>query len=136
RSRGLVLLENVAFPHHAQHATTQKLLADGAIGEVRDFSSAFTIPPLAAHDIRYQPDVGGGALLDIGMYPLRAALHYLGDQLEITAAVLRCHGGAGAGQSRGGPGRPPPRAAGRPPPPTSPPPPARSRIAASAAPPL
>jgi NDP-hexose-3-ketoreductase len=96
RSRGLVLLENVAFPHHAQHATIQKLLADGAIGEVRDFSSAFTIPPVAAHDIRYQPDVGGGALLDIGMYPIRAAIHYLGDQLEITAAVLRRHGGTGA----------------------------------------
>lgn len=96
RSRGLVLMENVAFPHHAQHVAVQKLLAEGAVGELRDFSGAFTIPPLPEDDIRYRPDVGGGTLLDIGIYPIRAALHYLGHDLEVTAAVLRHHGRTGA----------------------------------------
>ncbi|WP_242614474.1 Gfo/Idh/MocA family protein [Actinomadura roseirufa] len=96
RERGLVVLENVAFPHHAQHAAVRGLLADGAIGELRDFSSAFTIPPLPAGDIRHRPDVGGGALLDMGIYPVHAALHHLGHDLEITAAVLRVDGGTGA----------------------------------------
>lgn len=96
RSRRLVLMENVAFPFHAQHAAAQKLLADGAIGELRDFSSTFTIPPLPQDNIRYQPDVGGGALLDVGIYPIRAAIRYLGDDLEVTAAILRCHGVTGA----------------------------------------
>jgi NDP-hexose-3-ketoreductase len=96
RSRGLVLMENIAFPLHAQHAAVRKLLADGAVGEVRDFASAFTIPALPGDDIRYQPDVGGGALLDLGVYPVRAALHHLGHDLDVTAAVLRRHGGTGA----------------------------------------
>lgn len=89
RSRGLVLMENVTFPHHSQHATARKLLADGAIGELRDFSSTFTIPPRPAGDIRYQPDVGGGALLDMGIYPIRAAVDFLGAGIEVVGAVLR-----------------------------------------------
>ncbi|WP_067467613.1 Gfo/Idh/MocA family protein [Actinomadura macra] len=92
RSCGRVLMENVAFPHHAQHAAVQKLLADGSVGELRDFSSTFTIPPLSEDDMRYRPDIGGGALLDMGIYPIRAALHYLGHDLRIVAAVLRHHG--------------------------------------------
>lgn len=88
-SLGLVLLENVAFPHHAQHAHVRKLLADGVIGDVRDFTAVFTIPPLPSDDIRYQPYVGGGALLDNGIYPIRAALFHLGTDLEILHAMLR-----------------------------------------------
>ncbi|URN01204.1 Gfo/Idh/MocA family oxidoreductase [Actinomadura madurae] len=92
-SLGLVLLENVAFPHHAQHARVQELLADGVIGDVRDFTAVFTIPPLPPDNVRYRPAVGGGALLDNGIYPIRAALHYLGTDLEILDAVLRVQEG-------------------------------------------
>jgi NDP-hexose-3-ketoreductase len=73
-ARGLHLLENFMFLRHTQHTAVASLLADGAIGELRGFESAFTIPPRPADDIRYQPDVGGGALLDIGVYPIRAAV--------------------------------------------------------------
>ncbi|MFE6475474.1 Gfo/Idh/MocA family protein [Streptomyces rochei] len=95
-SQGLVLLENVAFPHHAQHARVEKLIADGAIGDVRDFTSVFTIPPLPEDNIRHQPDVGGGALLDMGIYPIHAALHYLGSDIEVVHAVLRVSARTGA----------------------------------------
>lgn len=89
RSRRLVLLENVMFLYHSQHAAVRKLLADGAIGELRGFASAFTIPPKPAGDIRYQREVGGGAYLDFGGYPVRAALHFLGSDLRIVGAVFR-----------------------------------------------
>lgn len=89
RSRGLVLLENYMFLYHSQHATVRKLIADGAIGELRGFSSSFTIPPKPTGDIRYQRDVGGGPFLDFGGYPVRAALHFLGNDLQIAGAVLR-----------------------------------------------
>jgi NDP-hexose-3-ketoreductase len=70
---GLVLAENFMFTLHSQHAAVRALLADGVIGEVRGMAAAFTIPALPDTDIRYQPDVGGGALADVGGYPLRAA---------------------------------------------------------------
>ncbi|MEV0321987.1 Gfo/Idh/MocA family protein [Streptomyces sp. NPDC050658] len=95
-SRGLVLLENVAFPHHAQHARVRKLLADGAIGDVRDLTAVFTIPPLPDDNIRHQPEVGGGALLDMGIYPVHTALYYLGTDVEVLHAVLRVSSRTGA----------------------------------------
>jgi NDP-hexose-3-ketoreductase len=89
RARRLVLSENYMFLHHSQHADVAGLLEAGAIGEVRGFSSTFTIPPKPAGDIRYQPDVGGGAFLDFGGYPLRAAAHFLGVDLQVVGAVFR-----------------------------------------------
>lgn len=87
-ARGLVLMENVMFVHHHRHQAVRELLADGAIGELRAFQAAFTIPPLPDGDIRYDPDLGGGALSDVGVYPLRAALHFLGRELDAVGARL------------------------------------------------
>lgn len=87
RERRLQLMENFMFLHHSQHARIADLLA--AIGELRSFASAFTIPPKPPGDIRYERDVGGGALFDIGVYPLRAAAHFLGPDLKVAGAVLR-----------------------------------------------
>lgn len=86
---GLVLLENMMFLQHSQHARVAELIAAGAIGELRSMSSVFTIPPKPAGDIRYQPETGGGALLDIGCYPVRTAMHFLGEDLIIDGSVLR-----------------------------------------------
>ncbi|MEU3529349.1 Gfo/Idh/MocA family oxidoreductase [Streptomyces sp. NPDC038707] len=87
-SRGLVLMENVMFVHHRRHEAVRHLISDGALGELRSFHAAFTIPPLADSDIRYQPELGGGALMDVGIYPLRAALHLLGPELDLIGACL------------------------------------------------
>nr|BAO66535.1 3-ketoreductase [Streptomyces sp. MJ635-86F5] len=94
RDLGLVLRENVMFVHHGQHAAVRDLVADGAIGRVRSFHAAFTVPGRPDDDIRYRGDLGGGALFDTGVYPVRAALHLLGGGLEVAGAVL----GAGPGR--------------------------------------
>ncbi|MFI8091603.1 Gfo/Idh/MocA family protein [Streptomyces sp. NPDC086080] len=86
--RGLVLMENVMFVHHPRHREVQRLVADGAIGEPRAFHSAFAVPPFPDDDIRYDPALGGGALADVGVYPLRAALHFLGSELDVIGARL------------------------------------------------
>ncbi|SEB31085.1 Predicted dehydrogenase [Streptomyces misionensis] len=88
RARGLVLMENVMFVRHPQHEAVRRLVAEGAIGAPRSFSAAFTIPELPPHDIRFSAELGGGALLDIGLYPVRAALHLLGGDLTVAGAVL------------------------------------------------
>ncbi|MFF0297092.1 Gfo/Idh/MocA family protein [Kitasatospora sp. NPDC004614] len=92
--RELVLRENVMFVHHPVHEQVRRLVADGAIGELRMFSAAFAIPALPADNIRHRPELGGGALLDVGYYPVRAALHFLGPELTVTGAAL--HRGAGS----------------------------------------
>ncbi|MCS0639583.1 Gfo/Idh/MocA family oxidoreductase [Streptomyces sp. LP05-1] len=93
RQRSLALMENVMFVHHPQHRAVRALVTDGAIGELRSFSAAFAVPLPPAGDIRHAPGLGGGALLDIGIYPIRAAAHFLGERLRTVAATL--HTGPG-----------------------------------------
>ena len=85
----LVLRENFMFLHHPQHQAVADLVGDGRIGAMRSFRSAFCIPPLPPKDIRYMPDLGGGALLDVGVYPLRAAALLLGPGLRVAGATAR-----------------------------------------------
>ncbi|GAB2840557.1 Gfo/Idh/MocA family protein [Lentzea nigeriaca] len=85
---GLALLENVMFVHHSQHAAVRKLVADGMIGELRSFRAEFAIPRQPDGDIRYNPQLGGGALWDTGVYPVRAALHLLEAELTVAGATL------------------------------------------------
>ncbi|MFG3138421.1 Gfo/Idh/MocA family protein [Streptomyces sp. NPDC048211] len=87
-SRSLVLMENVMFVHHGAHEEVRELVRAGMIGELRHFQATFTIPALPADDIRHQPELGGGALDDVGVYPLRAAGHFLGTGLEVAGATL------------------------------------------------
>jgi NDP-hexose-3-ketoreductase len=89
----LVLRENFMFLHHGQHRRIRELVDAGAIGELRTFTAAFGIPPLPATDVRYDKELGGGALLDVGVYPIRAAQLFLGSGLRVAGAVL----GSGSG---------------------------------------
>ncbi|MGW8730857.1 Gfo/Idh/MocA family protein [Streptomyces sp. NPDC055808] len=100
RASGLVLMENVMFVHHPQHSVVRELVTSGAIGQLRAFSAAFAIPALPAGNIRHRPELGGGALLDVGYYPVRAALYFLGAGLEIVGAALE-HGDGSAVETSG-----------------------------------
>lgn len=92
RERGLLLMENFAFLHHSQHDAVRRLIADGAIGEVRSVTAAFGIPPGPSDAIRYDAALGGGCLLETGTYPVRAAQLFLGPDVEVAGAVLRWDG--------------------------------------------
>jgi NDP-hexose-3-ketoreductase len=87
--RGLVLRENFAFLHHGLHRQVNDLVRSGRIGCLRHIEVSFCFPPLAATDVRYRRELGGGALLDAGVYPVRLAQYFLGDDLTVAGAVLR-----------------------------------------------
>ena len=87
--RDLVLRENFTFPFHSQHRAVAELVAEGRLGTVRSFSGAFCFPPLPDCDIRYSAPLGGGSLLDAGVYPVRAAQLLLGDELRVVGGSLR-----------------------------------------------
>ncbi|WP_084263057.1 Gfo/Idh/MocA family protein [Actinomadura formosensis] len=88
RAGRLVLMENFMFLHHSRHDRVRRLLADGEAGRIRGFHSTFTIPARPAGDIRLSAGLGGGALLDNGAYPVRAAQLLLGEELEVAGAHL------------------------------------------------
>jgi NDP-hexose-3-ketoreductase len=89
QARGVAVMEGYMFLYHRQQAVVADWLQQGLIGELRHFHGSFGFPPLPADDFRYDEAVGGGVLMDAAGYPLRAALHLLGDQLSARGASLR-----------------------------------------------
>ncbi|GAA4548939.1 Gfo/Idh/MocA family protein [Amycolatopsis samaneae] len=87
--RGLHLVEAFAFLHHPQHRTVRELIAEGVIGTPRTFHCDFGIPPRTPGDIRLSADLAGGALLDLGVYTLRAATMLTGSELEVVGGYRR-----------------------------------------------
>ena len=75
---GTPLWEAFAFPFHAQFTATAKLLADGAIGELLEIQSGFHFMVRNPANIRLNRDLDGGALNDVGCYPVRIALELFG----------------------------------------------------------
>ena len=75
---GTLLWEAFVFPFHAQFAAVQKLLADGAIGELLEIQSDFHFLVRNPANIRLARDLDGGALNDVGCYPVRIALELFG----------------------------------------------------------
>ncbi|WP_159944450.1 MULTISPECIES: Gfo/Idh/MocA family protein [unclassified Nocardiopsis] len=62
------------------------LVADGAIGEVHWVSAEFGVNAPYDPDHRlFNADLGGGALLDLGVYPLALASRYLGELTVVGA---------------------------------------------------
>jgi D-xylose 1-dehydrogenase (NADP+, D-xylono-1,5-lactone-forming) len=73
---GIRLFEAYVTPHHPRTAALAALLASGRLGPLRFARGAFTGVLPRAQDHRWRPEMGGGALLDLGVYcvaPLLAA---------------------------------------------------------------
>jgi xylose dehydrogenase (NAD/NADP) len=72
QAKSICLMDGFMWPHHPRTAMLKKVLADGAIGPVRRVAGAFTFPmgPLDPSNIRLQPQLAGGSLLDVGCYPV------------------------------------------------------------------
>ncbi|MBP2329152.1 NDP-hexose-3-ketoreductase [Kibdelosporangium banguiense] len=88
-SKGVVLRENIAFLHHGLHKQVANMVRDGRIGALTHVDASFCFPPLPADDVRYRPELGGGALLDVGVYVVRLAQYFLGEELTVAGAALR-----------------------------------------------
>jgi len=65
---GLVLMEAFMYRHHPQIKRARELLDEGAIGEIRIVRAAFSSTLAKPDDVRWKPELGGGALLDVGCY--------------------------------------------------------------------
>lgn len=67
---GLVVGEGFMVVHHPQWQQVKNCLAAGHLGALRMVESSFTFFNADPENIRNQPQLGGGALRDIGVYPI------------------------------------------------------------------
>ena len=89
RETGTPLWEAFVFPFHQQMTRIRGLLADGAIGELREIQSCFHFVLDRPGDIRLRQDMAGGSLNDVGCYPVRLAVELLrGDPESAWAAAI------------------------------------------------
>jgi xylose dehydrogenase (NAD/NADP) len=72
RKKGVRLMDGFMWPHHPRTHQIRKLIDDGGIGRVERVTGAlsFKMDPLSPSNIRLQPELGGGSLLDVGCYPV------------------------------------------------------------------
>jgi predicted dehydrogenase len=78
-SSGLVLMEAFMYRHHPQTAHIKALVEDGAVGRVRVIRSAFRFVLSDLADIRADPDLDGGALMDVGCYCVSGSRYLAGE---------------------------------------------------------
>ncbi|MET7338476.1 Gfo/Idh/MocA family oxidoreductase [Nonomuraea sp. NPDC005650] len=86
RAAGVLVMEAMWSRYLPQTSVIRKLLADGVFGDVRvvlaDHGQAITADP--QHRL-YRPELGGGALLDLGVYPVQFSSMVLGTPTQVVA---------------------------------------------------
>ncbi|UCH84338.1 MAG: Gfo/Idh/MocA family oxidoreductase [Candidatus Latescibacterota bacterium] len=81
-----VLMEAMMTRHLPAMVKVRELIADGAIGEVRMITAGFGFRAEFDPKSRlFDPALGAGALLDLGVYPLSLAFMLLGEPATIDA---------------------------------------------------
>ncbi len=66
---GKVAAEAFMVTYHPQWHKVRELIAEGAIGKLRHIQGSFTYFNRDPNNMRNVPELGGGGLLDIGVYP-------------------------------------------------------------------
>jgi len=89
KEKNLAVVENFQFRFHPQLKYIFNLLENDEIGKLRSVRSSFGFPPFKNKDnIRYKKELGGGALLDAGSYPVKITQMMLGNNVSVKAAKL------------------------------------------------
>ncbi len=73
---------------HPQWHRIRELVRSGRIGTVRAIQSAFVFTVLDPKNVRNQAGIGGGALYDVGCYPLVTARYIFGAEPERAIALV------------------------------------------------
>jgi xylose dehydrogenase (NAD/NADP) len=80
-----LLSEAFMYRHNPQARRLKALVTDGAIGDLRLVRSAFGYPLYNRDNIRLQPDLEGGALMDVGCYCVHASRLLAGEPTTVSA---------------------------------------------------
>jgi D-xylose 1-dehydrogenase (NADP+, D-xylono-1,5-lactone-forming) len=86
---GLVLSEGFMWRHHPQTSRLVQLVSDGAIGPLRLVRAVFSFPlaiERGPSDARFDPELDGGAMMDVGCYCV-SAIRLLAGEPESLAGM-------------------------------------------------
>lgn len=78
QKRDLSVCECFMYTHHPMFERLKQYMNNMHIGTIRSITAKFGFPHIASNNIRYSKELGGGALLDNGCYPLHAVRQLAG----------------------------------------------------------
>jgi predicted dehydrogenase len=85
---GRRVIEAFMVRFHPQWHRVRALVHAGRIGSVRTIQSAFVFTVLDPNNVRNRPDIGGGALYDVGCYPIVTARYVFGIEPDRAIALI------------------------------------------------
>lgn len=87
---GVLACEAFMVTYHPQWLKVRELIADGAIGRLRHVQGVFSYYNVDPDNMRNKPELGGGALPDIGVYPTVTTRFVSGrEPLRVQASIER-----------------------------------------------
>lgn len=87
RAAGVFVMEAMWMKFNPVISRIHEVIEAGLIGEVRHVQAAFGFAaPEDPQSRLWAPELGGGALLDVGVYPITFAREFLGDPLDVVAS--------------------------------------------------
>ena len=95
RETGTLLWEAFVFPFGDQMGRLRTLVAEGAIGDLLEIQSDFHFLVRRPENIRLSAELQGGALLDVGCYPVRLAQEFFGAHQSAWATAALADSGHG-----------------------------------------
>jgi predicted dehydrogenase len=93
-ANGVRLMEAFMYRFHPRNQKLIQMVHDGAVGGLTLIRSAFTFRLARPDNIRLRPELGGGALRDVGCYCVDAARR-LGGGLPVEAQAWASYGPTG-----------------------------------------
>jgi predicted dehydrogenase len=93
RAEGLLFLEALWMAFSPGYLAVQEAIAEGRIGDPRAISVAFGFVTEEGKGRLWDPEVGGGTLLDMGVYPLAFAHGLFGPPSSVAAVGTVIEGG-------------------------------------------
>jgi predicted dehydrogenase len=87
---GVLIQEAFMVRYHPQWRRARELVRTGRIGKLRAVQGSFSYMNLDASNVRNQAAIGGGALYDIGVYPIVAARFlFEAEPIRVAAQIER-----------------------------------------------
>ena len=84
---GRPLIEAFHYRYHAVIRRAEAIVRSGELGEITGAEATFQVPiPFREGELRWIDDQGGGALMDLGCYPIHALRTLIGGEPEVVSA--------------------------------------------------
>lgn len=89
---GQVLIEAFHYRFHPLFGRVLQIIESNAIGPVQRVDCHFNVSiPYRPGELRYEKQLGGGAMMDLGCYPVHWARSVIGEEPKVVAAAAEMH---------------------------------------------